>query len=159
MLKMLICWLFVNGLQQLQRRLYLSLRLAGFHCGADDGNVFPLGRNIVSIGDHADVDVWRIESRVEQRSDQSYINSVFTDGWTLGSSGNGQHYHSLGVVFLWQHSYSPFSSVLVPTTIMREISGSYCSSMLTRPGRKQVFRAFALKKLWVRKPKQGTERW
>lgn len=55
--------LLVNGLQQLQGRLYLSLRLAGFHCGADDGDVFALGRHVMSIRDHAHVDVWRGETK------------------------------------------------------------------------------------------------
>lgn len=53
--------LLVNGLQQLQSWFYLSLRLAGFHCGADNGNVLPLGCHVVSIGDHAHVDVWKID--------------------------------------------------------------------------------------------------
>lgn len=57
----------VDGLQQLQGWFYLSLRLAGFHCGADDGDVLPLGRHIVSIGDHAHVDVWRGDKRVKAR--------------------------------------------------------------------------------------------
>lgn len=50
--------LLVDGLQQLQRWLDLCLWFTGFHRGADDGDVFPLGRHVVSIRDHADVDVW-----------------------------------------------------------------------------------------------------
>lgn len=57
--------LLVNGLQQLQGGLDLGLRLAGLHCGADDGDVFALGRHVVSIGDHAHVDVWRMETQAE----------------------------------------------------------------------------------------------
>lgn len=47
----------VNGLQKFQCRFDLRLRLTGFHCGAHDGNVLALSCHIVSIGDHAHVDV------------------------------------------------------------------------------------------------------
>lgn len=57
--------LLVDGLQQLQGRLYLGLGLAGLHCGADDGDVLALGCHVVSVGDHAHVDVWRREERVQ----------------------------------------------------------------------------------------------
>lgn len=50
----------VDGLQKLQGRFDLSLWLAGFHCGADDGNVLALSCHIVSIGDHAHVDVCKV---------------------------------------------------------------------------------------------------
>lgn len=47
----------VNGLQQLKGGLDLGLRLIGFHRGADNGDVLPLGRHVVGIRDHAHVDV------------------------------------------------------------------------------------------------------
>lgn len=62
------CSLLVNGLEQLQGRLYLSLGLAGLHCGAYDGDVFALGRHVMSIRDHAHVDVWRIEAAADYRA-------------------------------------------------------------------------------------------
>lgn len=54
--------LLVDGLEQLQGRLDLSLGLAGLHRGANDGDVLALGRHVVSVRDHAHVDVWRGES-------------------------------------------------------------------------------------------------
>lgn len=48
----------VNGLEELQGRLDLSLGLAGFHCGAYDGDVLALGRHVMGIRDHAHIDVW-----------------------------------------------------------------------------------------------------
>lgn len=49
--------LLVDGLQQLQSWLNFILRFTGFHCGADNSDVLPLGRHVVSIGDHAHIDV------------------------------------------------------------------------------------------------------
>lgn len=54
--------LLVDGFEQLQGRLDLSLRLAGLHRGANDGDVLALSRHVMSIRDHAHVDVWREES-------------------------------------------------------------------------------------------------
>lgn len=49
--------LLVDGLQQLQSWLNFILRFTGFHGGADNSDVLPLGRHVVSIGDHAHIDV------------------------------------------------------------------------------------------------------
>lgn len=70
--------LLLDRLQQVHGWFDLHLRVVRLHCGADDGHILPLCCHIMSIGDHAHVDIWGIKKIL--------ANSIFHSLPELGAS-------------------------------------------------------------------------